>query len=99
MPILAARRRSSPMRATTYFDLQAFSMGGTGLEPVTPSLSNWSSRSRPFAQVRSTPMVERIHRATERSSERERTLILAILATQLQPSRLVLNSKVRVRFG
>ena len=37
-------------------------MGGTGLEPVTPSLSG-------------------IRPATERLSERERTLILAILAT------------------
>ena len=34
-------------------------MGGTGLEPVTPSLSTWCDRSRPFAQVRSNSMVER----------------------------------------
>jgi len=34
-----------------------------------------------------------IRSATERSSERERTLVLAILATQPQPSRLVLRPK------
>jgi hypothetical protein len=33
------------------------------------------------------------HPATERSSERERTLILAILATRPSPGRLVLNSQ------
>src|SRR3954463_13744670 len=33
-------------------DLQDVSMGGTGLEPVTPSLSRWCKRSRPFAPVR-----------------------------------------------
>ena len=57
-------------------------MGGTGLEPVTPSLSIWCSRSRPFARVRSGSIVERNRPATERSSERERTLILASLATR-----------------
>jgi len=41
-------------------------MGGTGLEPVTPSLSIWGDRSRPFAQVRSTPMAERNPPPTER---------------------------------
>src|SRR3954454_9873628 len=44
--------------ATDCRDLQDVSMGGTGLEPVTPSLS--SSRSRQFAAVRSGSMVERI---------------------------------------
>src|SRR5438105_15066982 len=57
-------------------------MGGTGLEPVTPSLSIWCSGSRQFAGVRSDSMVERHPCRDERSSERERTLILAILATQ-----------------
>jgi hypothetical protein len=58
-----------------------------------PSLSIWGSRSRPFAQVRSTARLRRIHPATERLNERERTLILAILATRLQPFALVLTSK------
>jgi hypothetical protein len=33
-------------------------MGGTGLEPVTPSLSRWGRRSRQFASVRSDGIVE-----------------------------------------
>jgi hypothetical protein len=37
--------------------------------------------------------------ATERLSEPERTLILAILATRAQPFPLVLTSKIRARFG
>jgi hypothetical protein len=56
-------------------------MSGTGLEPVTPSLSRWSSRSRRFAQVRSDRNDKRNPTATERLSERERTTFLAILAT------------------
>jgi hypothetical protein len=73
--------------------MQGFFMGGTGLEPAAPSLSTWCSRSRQFAGVRSSSMVKRNpsrHRTPER---RERTLILAILATRPQPSRLVLSSK------
>src|SRR5438093_328985 len=55
-------------------------MGGTGLEPVTPSLSSAGVRvsSLGFAQA---AWLSGIHRAAERFSERERTLILAILAT------------------
>ena len=55
-------------------------MGGTGLEPVTPSLSRAAVRvsSRAFAQA---AWLSGIHPATERLSETERTLILAILAT------------------
>ena len=56
-------------------------MGGTGLEPVTPSLSIPCSRSTPFAQVRSTSTVEPNGQPTERLSEPERTRLLAILAT------------------
>jgi hypothetical protein len=33
-------------------------MGGTGLEPVTPSLSNLGERSRPFAPVREKRIVK-----------------------------------------
>jgi len=47
-------------------------MGGTGLEPVTPSLSIWCSRSRPFARVRSDSMVER-NPSRDRTPERTRT--------------------------
>src|SRR3954466_5500824 len=37
MPILATRHGSSPTPATDCRDLQGLSMGGTGLEPVTPA--------------------------------------------------------------
>ena len=47
-------------------------MGGTGLEPVTPSLSIRGSRSRQFACVRSAGMVER-NPSGERTVERTRT--------------------------
>jgi hypothetical protein len=56
-------------------------MGGTGLEPVTPSLSIGAgvrARSLRCAQRR---WLSGIRPANERLSERERTLILAILAT------------------
>jgi hypothetical protein len=56
-------------------------MGGTGLEPVTPSLSNLGRHSRRFAPVLLSRMVEPSPGPSERSSERERTRILAILAT------------------
>jgi hypothetical protein len=52
--------------------MQGFSMGGTGLEPVTPSLSIWSDRSRQFAQVRSSRTVER-NLLRDRTLERART--------------------------
>ena len=47
-------------------------MSGTGLERVTPSLSIWCSRSRPFAQVRSNTMVEQ-NPGADRTVERTRT--------------------------
>ncbi len=68
-------------------------MGGTGLEPVTPSLS---ISSLAFARA---ARLSGNRRATERLSKRERTPILAILATRHQPPRRVLNSKTRDRFG
>ena len=49
-------------------------MGGTGLEPVTPSLSIWCSRSRQFAGLRSAGMVGR-NPSGERTVERTRTNI------------------------
>jgi hypothetical protein len=45
-------------------------MGGTGLEPVTPSLSSRSGRSRMFAAVRLIRFVEpdlELHRTFERT--------------------------------
>jgi hypothetical protein len=56
-------------------------MGGTGLEPVTPSLSSQGGRSRAFAAVRLAASLSQIERSIERPSEPERTAILAILAT------------------
>jgi hypothetical protein len=47
-------------------------VGGTGLEPVTPSLSTRCGRSRRFAGVRSRRMVQRNPKASGRFSERER---------------------------
>jgi hypothetical protein len=44
-------------------------------------------------------MVERNPAAIERLSERERTLILAILATRPRPSRLTLNSNEALDSG
>jgi len=58
-------------------------VGGTGLEPVTPSLSTRGERSGRFAEVRSGRMVERHLKASERFSERERTPGVAIVATRL----------------
>ena len=47
-------------------------MGGTGLEPVTPSLSIRSDRPRPVARVRPTRMVERFW-LSDRTPERTGT--------------------------
>ncbi len=44
-----APERRKPRRSGAFVEV-----GGTGLEPVTPSLSSRSDRSRPLAQVRST---------------------------------------------
>jgi hypothetical protein len=71
-PILATPKSASPPQATTYAVLQRVSMGGTGLEPVTPSLSTWGSRSRQFARVRSDSIVER-NPPLDRTLERTRT--------------------------
>jgi hypothetical protein len=56
-------------------------MGGTGLEPVTPSLSSRGDRSRPFAPVRPTRTVRRFRLVDRTSAERERTTSAAIAAT------------------
>jgi hypothetical protein len=82
----------SPGEATKNPLCRAFSMGGTGLEPVTPSLSIRGSvrvSSLVFAQ---TAWLSGIDSASERLSEPERTVILAILATVHQPCWLVLAS-------
>ena len=60
-------------------------MGGTGLEPVTPSLSIRSSVRARSLRCAQRARLSGIRRATERLSERERTLNLAILATARSP--------------
>jgi hypothetical protein len=52
-------RPPSPVGATKKPLHRAFSMGGTGLEPVTPSLSIRGGRSRSCAPVRLTRMAPR----------------------------------------
>jgi hypothetical protein len=61
-------------------------VGGTGLEPVTPSLSIRGGRSGRFAVVRSGAWLSEIDRPSERLSERERTSSVAIVATRLPAS-------------
>ena len=92
-PILGTRRLASPIEATRDGDLQDSSMGGTGLEPVTPSLSIWRRRSRQFAGVRSNSMVER-NPCRDRTLERTRTNADPCHSCHAaQPSGLVLKSK------
>jgi hypothetical protein len=87
--LFAATERRGKARTTAllsiyaprYADYQELSMGGTGLEPVTPSLSIRGSCSHPFAPVRLDRSLSEIASASERSSEPERTQFLAILAT------------------
>jgi len=50
--ILATEDAASPVQATEMALSTTLQMGGTGLEPVTPSLSIRGGRSRPFAGVR-----------------------------------------------
>jgi len=75
-----------PLRCFRYWCGVA-AMGGTGLEPVTPSLSIRSGRSHLFAEVRLERMVERKQLASEHLSERERTSSVAIVATRSQRGR------------
>ena len=55
--------------------MHGFLMGGTGLEPVTPSLSIRGSVRVSSLEFAQTARLSRIWPATERLSERERTLI------------------------
>jgi dipeptidyl aminopeptidase/acylaminoacyl peptidase len=66
---ISTQRRTPPERG---FPL----MGGTGLEPVTPSLSIRRNRSRPFARVRKTPAAEWFSAwsCSERANPNERKL-------------------------
>jgi site-specific DNA recombinase len=59
------------------------SVGGTGLEPVTPSLSSWCDRSRPIGWVRSDGMVRCFPGRAANRRARERTVSVAIVATRL----------------
>ena len=56
-------------------------MGGTGLEPVTPSLSIRGSVRVSSLEFAQSAWLSGNTSSTERLSERERTRILAILAT------------------
>jgi hypothetical protein len=58
-------------------------MGGTWARTSDPQLVDSGQRSRRFAGVRSGHVVKRNLPTSERLSERERTLILAILATRV----------------
>ena len=57
-------------------------MGGTGLEPVTPSLSSFGGRSRPFAPVRELAQIRRFRATAYNASEPERPPSAAIAATR-----------------
>src|SRR5918996_4884827 len=67
-------------------------VGGTGLEPVTPSLSSRSGRSPQFAEVRPGRIVERNAPGERTLGAPERTSSVAIVATALAPGR---SSRVR----
>jgi hypothetical protein len=56
-------------------------MGGTGLEPVTPSLSIRSSVRDGSPRFANRALLSQEQVASERLSERERTLSVAIVAT------------------
>ena len=56
-------------------------MGGTGLEPVTPSLSIRGRRSRPCAPVRLTRIIPRNLQVLFGRGERDRTFSVATVAT------------------
>ena len=62
-------------------------MGGTGLEPVTPSLSTRSSVRTGSDEDRSERVAELSFAGSERSSEHERTSNVAIVATPTDDSR------------
>ncbi len=76
-PVPCHRRRERQR----LFYLQGFSMGGTGLEPVTPSLSRRSSGPTSSSGFTQSGIVERNRSASERLTERERTPNVAIVAT------------------
>src|SRR4051794_24717726 len=84
--ILATRRRSSPLRATKKGPCRTCSMGGTGLEPVTPSLSSPQDTRPTFAPARASPCLCRSfrapqHRAFPRIGDLWRLLVLAPIST------------------
>jgi hypothetical protein len=56
-------------------------MGGTGLEPVTPSLSSRGDRSLGCDQVRFARLIKAVSDFETNTRERERTQTVAIVAT------------------
>jgi hypothetical protein len=93
LSVLAIALSRSPTEATKKPLCRAFLWAVLGSSQRPPACRLGAAvrvSSRAFAQA---AWLSGIHPATERLSERERTLILAILATRPQPSRLVLSSK------
>jgi hypothetical protein len=87
---------SVPSRTKKPF-CEAFSMGGTGLEP-TPSLSTWCSRSRQFAGVRSSRMVKR-NPSRHRTPERTRTNADPCHSCHATPAFAAGSFEIPIRFG
>jgi hypothetical protein len=72
--------------------MHGFLMGGTGLEPVTPSLSIRGSVRVSSLRFAQTASLSENTSSTEHLSERERTLNLAILATPNAANMLVITA-------
>jgi hypothetical protein len=72
---------------------QGFSDGRYWARTSAPRLSIWSGRSRQFAQVRSDRIVES-NPISDRTPERTRTLILAILATRDAAREMAIAARV-----
>jgi hypothetical protein len=74
-------------------------VGGTGLEPVTPSLSIWCSRSRQCGDVRSSSIVER-NPSSDRTLKRTRTNADPCHSCHATPAfAAAAQLEIRVRFG
>src|SRR5262245_14164687 len=71
-------------------------MGGTGPEPVTPSLSIGAAVGARSLRCAQTAWLSRNVLSTARFSERERTLILATLATRNAANELGIAADITV---